>query len=172
MVGFLLGWFVRQAERQRKAVKAIREVGGHVWYDYQLDDSGRPAAKHEPPALAWLRELTGEDLLSDVHNVFVPTPVTDSCIEDLRVLTEIECLIIYGTHVTGAELRRLKGLRDLDKLVLFHTKIRDEGYENLKGLTQLKCLSVEGSYVTYDDIRELQEALPICKIEFTPPDHP
>ena len=38
-----LGWFgvkLREAERQRRAVEAIRGTGGMVYYDYQLDESG------------------------------------------------------------------------------------------------------------------------------------
>lgn len=63
-----LGWLalkVRQAERQRKAVTAIRKAGGYVLYDYECWN-GIPILDGKPPPPAWLREVLGEDFFSDV----------------------------------------------------------------------------------------------------------
>ena len=71
VLGLGLGWFaykMRQAERQRRAVEGIEEVGGRVWYDYELEAHQRGKAP-EPPAPAWLRELIGDDLFADVSYV-------------------------------------------------------------------------------------------------------
>jgi len=87
LLGVGLGWFVRQAQRQRKAVEAIREAGAVVIYDYQLDEDepGMFTPEREPPTPAWLRRLLGVDLFSDVVVVDVTgTHVTEEGIRELR----------------------------------------------------------------------------------------
>jgi len=55
LLGVGLGWFgwkLREAERQRRAVEAIRKAGGYVWYDYELDVSDALSPGEEPPTAA------------------------------------------------------------------------------------------------------------------------
>src|SRR4051794_11935806 len=68
-VGF--GYFahkLRQAERQRAAVEALRIAGGRlVRYDYQIDSDGNDLPGFpEPPGPAWLLDRLGIDFLANV----------------------------------------------------------------------------------------------------------
>ena len=59
---------------------------------------------------------------------------------------------------------KLKGLTNLETLVLTGTKITDAGLVHLKGLTKLERLSLYDTKTTPAGIKSLQEALPDCKI--------
>jgi Ran GTPase-activating protein (RanGAP) involved in mRNA processing and transport len=61
-------------------------------------------------------------------------------------------------------LAHLKGLRNLDFLVLIETKITDEGLIHLARATELEVLSLSDTKVTNAGVKSLQEALPDCKI--------
>lgn len=116
----LLGWFgmkMRQAERQRKAVEAIRKAGGWVYYDYQMHESGIDViADAEPPAPAWLRRLLGEDFFSDAvdvsfYDVFSSVNTGDADLEHLKGQTKLFSLIRNDTQVTKIGIWKLQ--RDL-----------------------------------------------------------
>ena len=183
-----LGWFavrMRQAERQRKAVEAIREVGATVTYDYARDDIEyiwlAPPREH-PSAPTWLRELVGDDFLADVDDVHFnfheevgdvelehvsvlrkltclelsATQVTDVGTEHLTGLIRLEWLDLSGTHVTDDGLQHLKGLTNLEYLDLSDTQVTDGGLENLKGLTKLDSLMLCGTQVTDVGLQRLK----------------
>ena len=43
------GWAMNKAREQRKAVAWVEELGGAVWYDYQVDEDGRESTPAELP---------------------------------------------------------------------------------------------------------------------------
>ncbi len=197
-----LGWFafkMRQAEKQRGAVEAIRKAGGVVHYDYQQPDEWGFTPEREPPAPAWLRELVGEDFFSDVVSVSgggtgFRTDAGDVILDHVKRLPELTTLGLVGKTVTDTGLENLKGLTELDTLVLDHAQVSDEGLEHVgrltklellylsntqitdaglrqfRSLTRLEWLELHSTHVTKDGIEELQEALPNCTIYWdTPP---
>jgi hypothetical protein len=54
----------QRAKRQKKAVDAIVEGGGSVWYDYQIDPSGALAPSPQWPGPESLRALLGDDFFA------------------------------------------------------------------------------------------------------------
>ena len=70
------------------------------------------------------------------------------------------------TEVTDAGLKDLKELTNLKGLNLWGTKVTDAGLEYLKGLTKLQWLNLLGTAVTADGVRQFQQALPNCKIVY------
>jgi hypothetical protein len=158
---------MREAERQRKAVEAIRAVGGWVYYEYHLNESGATMTVQEPPAPAWLRRLLGEDFLWDVAGVVFnyPEKIDDAVLEHVTGLTRLQFLNLSGTQVTDIGLERLKGLVNIERLWLTHTQVTNAGLENLKGLTKLKRLVLYGTHVSEARINELRKALPNCDID-------
>ncbi len=173
-----LGWFalkLRQAERQRQAVEAIREAGGYVSYDYEF--SGQ-----EPPSPARLTGLLGEDFFADVVYVNLDYPakagdvdleqvetltalsglslsrtqVTDEGLVHLKGLTKLESLGLWDTQITDAGLAHLKGLAGLETLSLINTRITNAGLENLKGLTKLEFLALCDTQITDAGLEHLQ----------------
>ena len=62
-------WFackVAKANKRKETVKAIREMGGTVLYDYEVDAYGRSIDDAELPGPVWLRNFVGVDFLADV----------------------------------------------------------------------------------------------------------
>src|SRR5262245_17910828 len=64
-----LGWWVHKAERQRRAVAAIRAAGGYVEYDYERDGRRRGLRNPTPPGPVWLHSVVGVDYFADVYEV-------------------------------------------------------------------------------------------------------
>ena len=78
-----LGWKVERAREERKLAGAIREFGGGIWYDWQLDFTGFPdrigpliKVNAEPTAPTWLRRLAGDDLFQHVEMVIFASSST------------------------------------------------------------------------------------------------
>lgn len=64
-----LGWKVERAREQREAVAAIKELGGTVYYDWEIDTGGKPRGP------AWLRRLIGDEHFQKVQMVnLCPAP--------------------------------------------------------------------------------------------------
>ena len=130
---------VQQAERQREAVEAIRELGGNVRYDYQFDKAGSLMLEQEPPGPAWLRALVGDDFFADVlHVSFFMAPkaaeVNDVVFEHVKPLRRLEWLRLRGTQITDPGLLELNRLTELVYLDLSGTHVTDAGLNHLRGL--------------------------------------
>ena len=81
---------MKNARRQKEAVRGIMKLGGIVSYDYQLQRSGNPLARAGQPGPAWLRDLLGEDFFVTVVEVnFAVRSVTDADLEHLKGLTQL-----------------------------------------------------------------------------------
>jgi hypothetical protein len=169
LVSVGLGWLalkMRKAERQRKAVEAIREAGGEVEYDYQRTEGGCLSVELELPAPAWLMDLVGDDSFTDVLGVgfFVPERFDEVVLEDVKGLTKLEVLNLSDIQVTDDGLGNIEGLTRLRILQLGGTQITDAGLDRLKRLTGLQRLDLTGTQVTKEGINELRKALPNCEI--------
>jgi len=159
-----LGWFgvrLREAERQRRAVEAIRKAGGTVWYDYHNTLYGVIEPRAEPPTPAWLRNLLGEDFFADVVHVGYSRPrpspsvfteantdVGDVDLAHVKGLERLKYLNLSGTRVTDGGLQHLSGLTRLEVLRLSCTPITDDGLEDLKRLTELTHLHLTCTQIT------------------------
>jgi hypothetical protein len=177
------------AERQRRAVAAIRASRGWVKYDYL---GSRPLrAFGEPPAPCWLGRLLGVDYVADVTvialsagdrevaNVRVLTSlqsldlsaskVTDAGMAHLSNLASLQVLGLDNTQVSDAGLAHLSALEGLTVLSLYNTQVSDAGLPHLYGLRNLKELNLGGTQVSDDGCRRLREALPNCYITMPAP---
>jgi internalin A len=182
VIGVGLGWIVRQAHVQRDAVAAIQEAGGSVRYDWEWGDGnvGKPWAPQ------WLVDLIGVDFFGHVTAVWVAQSesdvviaqvgrltrlqylgiwsLSDARLANLKGLTKLTSLGLYGPQVTDARLAHLKGMTNLSFLHLHHTQVTDAGLAHLKGLTNLSELYIVGNQVTLAGLIELNQALPNLKI--------
>ena len=187
--------------------------GWTVYYDYDRDHGERLREPAKPPGPAWMVELLGVDFFSDAVIVWLPwdvgnddmkhlqglprlhwldlsitRQVTDSGLEQLKGLTDLQMLDLTGAHVTDAGLEHLRGLAklqwlhlddtqvtdaglehverltDLHTLLLSDTQVTDAGLEHLKRLTSLRYLYLHSTDVTDEGVEKLQQALPNCKI--------
>jgi hypothetical protein len=68
-LGIWLGVIANRAREQRAAVVAIKELGGTVYYDWELETGGTPRGP------AWLRRLVGDEHFQKVQMVnLCPAP--------------------------------------------------------------------------------------------------
>lgn len=167
---------MRQAERQRKAVEAIREAGGVVWYR-ERDYHSVP----RPSTPAWLRRLAGEEIFSDViaisdfntevgdvvlehinelrrlDRVELATEVTDSGFEKLKHVTHLRHLQLAGCGVTDIGVENvIKELPELVTLQLSSTHVTDAGLEHIGGLTDLGWLYLANTRITDAGLEHLK----------------
>lgn len=155
---------MNQVNRQRRAVDAVRELGGEVYFntspyfkDYEKQH------RFEPPS--WLRRLCGDDffdyvvgvVLRDKHVEDISFIADLPAIQDLKLrgtnvsdlaplecLTHLERLDISGTPVQ--DLSAIRNLKKLKGLMLEFTKISD--LTPLEQLTEMEALSAVGTAVS------------------------
>lgn len=82
---------------------------------------------------------------------------TDSDVQHLAGLTELQHLDLGGTQITDAGLAHLKGLRGLRWLRLLRTPITDVGLQHLKSLTGLEWLMLEYTHITDAGLEHLKD---------------
>lgn len=141
-VGF--GWMghkLRQAERQREAVAAIRELGAWVHYD---SDVYPPDHKRRP---SWLRQSIGEDVFANVVDVRWER-ASDDALVHLAALPKLEHLNLAGSEITDNGLTHLRPLKHLRSLDLASTKVTDTGLMHLRPLEHLHSLDLASTTVT------------------------
>lgn len=193
LAGVFMSWLTIEVRRQQEAVQAIRGLGGSVVYLHQLiRDKSMPPANSRvsltspPPGPAWLRRILGEDFFATVVHVSVhddaqmellkelphvktveacgPHGISDAGLAHLRGLAELETLIIFSGEVTDSGLQHLQRLNRLRSLTIVSSKVTDNGLEYLKGLTQLESLELIDTRATDDGVQNLRRALPNCSI--------
>ncbi len=142
-----------------EAVAAIEEMGGWVtsehedlrsqtWLEKQFGD---PGGVDDPVGVL---TITRVDFVGRYR-------VTDADLEHLKVMTNLEELLLGEGRVTDAGLEHLKGLTNLKVLHLYRTNIGDGGFERLKSLTNLEQLNAHSTQVTDAGLGHL-EGLTTC----------
>ena len=162
-VALLCGWImseIRRAIAQRDLVVAFSAAGGGGCYDDAVlrptwSIRGRFAHRPLPgwssrftPSGAlelWLQRQFGYDFFH--------------YIDEARVDSDFE-------------IKLLKGFTCLEFLRCDGPSVTDAGLEVLAGLTRLEALSLNDTRVSHDAVQKLQQALPNCKIEWSPPTTP
>ena len=86
--------------KQREAVQWVKDHGGYVTYDFQLDE-------RELPGPDWLCELIGIDYFADV--VWVIFDGTEFSGQPLRELTQLRWLYLNGAQALDFE-PKIKGV--------------------------------------------------------------
>jgi hypothetical protein len=174
----VLGLWVERAERQRRAVAAVRETGGFVAYDYDLT---KPPINRTGPD--WLYRFLAVDYYANVLKINWPkatdaglahfggltkleqlylsdAAVTDAGLMNLGNLTSLKRLSLSGTSVTDAGIAHLTRLTALEDLDLEGTRVTDVGLARLSALTNLRYLCVDDTEITPDGLMRLYKCLP------------
>jgi len=135
---------MKAAKEQREAAAALEELGATVTWDKSA------------PGPAWLRGVLGEYFFARGIRVGLQgVEATDSTLEPLRALDQLQDLVIWSNNVTDAGLEYLKGLRDLKKLTLPCLNVTDAGVEHLAGLNQVEDLCLGWTQVTDAGLEKL-----------------
>jgi hypothetical protein len=136
---------VNPAERQRRAVEAVRSVGGVV------------VVANEGPVRSWLRNRLGNDYFGNAVEVFLTdTPINDADLRHLKRLTELRKVYLNYTQVSDEGLRHISGLTNLTVLNLDNTRITDTGLKNLTMLTSLEDLDLCNTQVSDAGLEHLK----------------
>ncbi len=129
------GWQVNQANRQRKAVAWVLEMGGSVEYDYEVDGAGNIIAD-------------SPELLRDFYQqVEVVHLIRDTQVSDLTPLANLQSLKTLGLGATQIrDLTPLANLQSLESLYLGDTQVSD--LTPLANLQSLKTLGLSDTQVS------------------------
>ena len=123
--------------REEEAATAIRGAGGVVEWD---KNGAGPA---------WLHGALGEHFFAHVIRVTLQgQQVTDSRLEPLGAMNQVQELALWFTNVTDAGLEHLQMLRELKELHIEHADVTDVGLEKLARLKQLESLRLYGTQIT------------------------
>lgn len=145
-----LGYVSFRAREQRAAVARIKELGGHIQYDYQRGSNPKPS----PPGWPWLRRLVGDEYFQDV--AFVKLDKTQVSDADLRLISKLrraKTLSLNWTNVSDEGLSSIRGMSELNYLGLWKTKVTSEGIRRMRP-------PQKGSVVVLAETSVGDEALP------------
>jgi hypothetical protein len=84
------------------------------------------------------------------------TGATDADLKELKGLKNLTMLDLHFTNVTDAGLKELKGLQSLTALDLHGARVTDAGLKELKDLTNLQALNLSGTKVTDAGLKDLK----------------
>lgn len=135
---------VNPAERHRRAVEAVRSLGGVV------------VVANEGPVRSWLRDQLGTDYFGHAVEVFLAETINDADLRHLEELTELRKLHLNYSQVGDEGLRHLRGLTHLTVLNLDNTRITDAGLTNLTTLSSLEDLDLCNTQVTDAGLEHLK----------------
>lgn len=144
-----LGMKVHEARQQREAVKAVRALGGQVYYDYQLKTDPNGYCYFDPPGAprgpAWLYNAMDIDLWATAAYVELHNPnLTNEDLAQLDKLPHLKTLFIWSAeHADGRGLEHLRGLWELEDLSL-GIHLADADLDRLKHLKSLRYLFLMG----------------------------
>ncbi|MGA2255623.1 MAG: hypothetical protein ABSG53_13335, partial [Thermoguttaceae bacterium] len=111
------GWAAEANPEQAKVIAEINKLRGTITVDEKSPD----------------KRVIGVSLCNNIK-------VTDEGLAHLKVLTNLQTLILRGTKVTDTGLAYIEGLTTLQSLNLGYTKVTDTGVAHLKGLINLQVL--------------------------------
>ncbi len=105
-IGCGLGWRVRRAESQRRAVAQAGKLGAMIQYDYQYS-GGKSIPTGEPWGPSWLRKALGNEYFQEVSSVKLYTfaaPKKDVDLAPIEQFDRLEAFETYGDGITDAEI--------------------------------------------------------------------
>jgi hypothetical protein len=172
LFGLWLGWQVHLARKQREAVAAVKEYGGFVRYDWELDGNGMPVPGATPRAPGWLRRAVGEDYLQRVAVVDMihatdrrgkadlTESESDALMTKLAAFPDLREVYLPGELATDRAMETIGGLTGLRTLMMWEARIT--GLSRLRRLRGLEALRVSDAGLRDDDLAYLA---PLVKLE-------
>lgn len=138
LVALLLGVQVQQAQRQRRAVARLEQLGASIRYDYQDGD-----LQADPPGPEWLRSILGIHYFATADFVFFHgQTIRDDDLQVVQELPNVKQVNLSQCSATGASLVHLQDLPKLVCIGLGGANATDEALGQIRGMTQLEVLSI------------------------------
>ena len=191
-----LAWFantLQRAQRQRRAVAEIIQLGGWVKYDYEISPVGSGFARGAEPSepkwlLRWLgrdffhgvvyaafcnrSELADDDLawLEDLPRLTGLSidrgQITDAGLAHVAKLSRLQNLTLAQIEITDAGLDELSDLKQLQSLNLFGTRINGSGLDCLHGVPHLRQLNLAYTQLADDELVRLRDCRQLEELKF------
>ncbi len=149
LLGGAMGWKVRRAAIQRRAVAKIMSAGGYVVYDYQIKAVREDDDNPQPWAPGWLRRVMGDEWFQEVNEVVLTelgpteTEQSDDLLAAVATLDRLEKLEVDMQAINATSLVPLIGLTRLKELTLVPDRTTDSWLADLEKLGSLETLKLE-----------------------------
>ena len=142
-------------------------------------DVAAPASTEKAAGIEDLSDAELADLLQELTDEPTDVPSDQSGDDAVAALKKLGARIkqddhgevveisIASTKITDTDLVHLKGLTNLQSLVIgigLQSQVSDAGLVHLKGLANLEVLHLAATQITDAGIADLKKALPNCKI--------
>jgi len=166
-LGRVIGWYVTAkstADAQMAIRTMVEELGGHVYFDYQLiEEEGQQRLADDDwlkSHSTWSERFFGRDWHHDVFYVSfaqfrnftkdgaMPArryEIGDREIERLSQLKGLKWLALSGTAVTDEGIKQLTSLPKIERLWLSQTSVTDQGLNYIASCPTLTHLAIEGT---------------------------
>jgi internalin A len=146
---------------QERTIAAVYAAGGWVTTRVVPTTWAHPEHREIETITLASPELTDAGLRilgnhTSVWRVHLPPQITDSGLEHLKGLANLQELGLSYTQVAGPGLAELSGLTKLRSLHLQHSRVTDDGLESLKELASVESLGLDGTAVTDAALRHLK----------------
>ncbi len=145
-----LGLVVSRAERQRRAVAALRDMRARVDYDTTTMTPGGP-----PTHWRWLRTWLGDDYFDNVIEVFMFRDADDEFLQRVGDLQGLKSLYFRGTQVTDEGLAPIARLPHLERLSFDADDVTDNGMRILARAPALRQLGIGAPQVTDQGVKAI-----------------
>jgi hypothetical protein len=143
LAGSWMAWKANRTRAQRRAIRAIEQAGGEVFFDYQYRD-GKVIPEGKPREPLWLRRWLGDEFFHDV--VRVDFSMTGSrvnvAMSGVEQFDRLEELDFIGSKLDDTGLSHVKGLKALRVMELFMTDVTNVGLRHLRSLASVEELSI------------------------------
>lgn len=164
-----LGIHAHRVRKQKEAVRAIRESGGWVYYEFQ-ETPGKPGnfdVRLRPALHNWLCAALGDDFFYDAVEVNLVystdsgtreenANLSDDALQHLEGLPQLRHLLLCRGQATDRGLQRVGKLNKLERLYMWHaSEVTDQGVAHLSKLRNLKSIHLDSSRVTDESLRLL-----------------
>ena len=137
IIAILFGaWVLSPGERQRRAVRRIEHLGGHV--DYEAPE------------------------LSDSPLLF-PTLVLRACLPR-DYFDPVIGVSLFGTRARDADMQSLQALTHLQIVTLNQTFVTDKGLLCLRHNSNLALVFIGDTKITDEGVVELKKSIPTCDV--------
>jgi hypothetical protein len=163
-VSLYLGWHVHSTETQKTAVNAIRDLGGWVYYDFQIvNDQYDPKAVSCVPER--LRTRLGYDFFHSIVHVNLVynkdgprrldnSQTSDAALEYVGQLSRAEVVLLKEGQATDKNLHHLGKLKRLRRLHMWDAwQVSDEGIRQLRNLRNLKYVHCSNAQLGDESLR-------------------
>jgi hypothetical protein len=147
---------MNSAKRQGETIQSLERVGGHVYYDYEFDESGCLPTVAEPAVPSWLLRLFGRDQFATVVLAAVEGEAGLDYVRDLHDLqilrigsADFPPLLPWAKNAP-ATLLVLRGRNRYyggESTGPHYPKLNPESLEHLGALADLRRLELSGFWI-------------------------